>query len=163
MPQAKLFTPYRVGALELRNRIVIAPMCQYSAVDGCATDWHQIHLGHLALSGAALLTIEATAVSPEGRISASDLGLWSDANEEALRGVLGSVRRWSTIPIAIQLAHAGRNALAAITLSGVVREKVATQVRVPAAAGGTSQSRLHRPGTCGRREMRRHVAESDRR
>ena len=64
-----LFTPFRVGSLELRNRIVIAPMCQYSAEDGCATDWHIIHLGHLALSGAALLTIEATAVLPEGRIS----------------------------------------------------------------------------------------------
>jgi len=64
-----LFTPFRVGALELRNRIVIAPMCQYSAVDGCMTDWHVIHLGHLALSGAALLTIEATAVLPEARIT----------------------------------------------------------------------------------------------
>ena len=70
-----LFTPYRVGSLELRNRIVIAPMCQYSADEGRATDWHVIHLGHLALSGAALLTIEATAVTPEGRISARDLGL----------------------------------------------------------------------------------------
>jgi 2,4-dienoyl-CoA reductase-like NADH-dependent reductase (Old Yellow Enzyme family) len=118
MPQAKLFTPYRVGALELRNRIVIAPMCQYSAVDGSATDWHQIHLGHLALSGAALLTIEATAVNPEGRISASDLGLWSDANEEALRGVLESVRRWSEIPIAIQLAHAGRKASTRVPWEG---------------------------------------------
>ena len=60
-----LFTPLRVGALELANRIVIAPMCQYSAINGCMTDWHLIHLGHLALSGAALLTIEATAVLPE--------------------------------------------------------------------------------------------------
>ena len=64
-----LFTPFRVGVLELSNRIVIAPMCQYSAVDGCMTDWHVIHLGHLALSGAALLTIEATAVLPEARIT----------------------------------------------------------------------------------------------
>ena len=78
-----LFSPYRVGSLELRNRIVIAPMCQYSAENGCATDWHTIHLGNLSLSGAALLTIEATAVSPEGRISPSDLGLWSDENESA--------------------------------------------------------------------------------
>jgi hypothetical protein len=65
----RLFTPFRVDGLELRNRIIIAPMCQYSAVDGCATDWHLIHLGHLAVSGAALLTIEATAVTEEGRIS----------------------------------------------------------------------------------------------
>ena len=109
-PPARLFTPIRVGGLELRNRIVIAPMCQYSAQGGCATDWHLIHLGHLALSGAALLTIEATSVTPDGMISPSDLGLWSDANEDALRRVLDSVRRWSDIPIAIQLAHAGRKA-----------------------------------------------------
>src|SRR4030095_3462706 len=84
MSQARLFTPFRVGDLELRNRIVIAPMCQYSADEGRATDWHVIHLGHLALSGAALLTIEATAVLPEGRISAKDLGLFSDETEAAL-------------------------------------------------------------------------------
>jgi 2,4-dienoyl-CoA reductase-like NADH-dependent reductase (Old Yellow Enzyme family) len=103
-----LFTPYRVGSLELRNRIVIAPMCQYSADEGRATDWHVIHLGNLSLSGAALLTIEATAVSPEGRISPDDLGLWSDQTEEALGRVLRVVRRYSDMPIAIQLAHAGR-------------------------------------------------------
>jgi 2,4-dienoyl-CoA reductase-like NADH-dependent reductase (Old Yellow Enzyme family) len=103
-----LFTPYRVGSLELRNRIVIAPMCQYSAEEGQATDWHVIHLGNLALSGAALLTIEATAVTPEGRISPDDLGLWSDDTEEALGRVLRIVRRYSAMPIAIQLAHAGR-------------------------------------------------------
>src|SRR3712207_7156146 len=72
MPPATLFTPLRVGSVELRNRIVIAPMCQYSAVDGRMTDWHLIHLGHLALSGAALLTIEAMAVLPEGRITYAD-------------------------------------------------------------------------------------------
>jgi 2,4-dienoyl-CoA reductase-like NADH-dependent reductase (Old Yellow Enzyme family) len=105
-----LFTPIQVGSLELRNRIVIAPMCQYSADHGRATDWHVIHLGHLALSGAALLTIEATAVLPEGRITPADLGLWSDATEEALGRTLESVRRWSDMPIAIQLAHAGRKA-----------------------------------------------------
>src|ERR687890_1821817 len=101
MAKATLFTPLRVGGLELRNRIVIAPMCQYSADDGCATDWHLIHLGHLALSGAALLTIEATAVTPEGRISARDLGLWDDDTERALDRTLESVRRWSDMPIAI--------------------------------------------------------------
>jgi 2,4-dienoyl-CoA reductase-like NADH-dependent reductase (Old Yellow Enzyme family) len=105
-----LFSPYRVGSLELRNRIVIAPMCQYSAENGCATDWHLIHLGNLSFSGAALLTIEATAVSPDGRISPSDLGLWSDENESALGRVLGAIRRYSDMPIAIQLAHAGRKA-----------------------------------------------------
>jgi 2,4-dienoyl-CoA reductase-like NADH-dependent reductase (Old Yellow Enzyme family) len=107
---AKLFTPLQVGDLKLTNRIVIAPMCQYSAVDGCMTDWHLIHLGHLALSGAALLTIEATSVLPEGRITYADVGLWSDENEGAMARTLESVRRWSEMPIAIQLAHAGRKA-----------------------------------------------------
>lgn len=113
-----LFTPFRVGNLELRNRIVIAPMCQYSADNGSATDWHTIHLGHLALSGAVLLTIEATAVSPEGRISPQDLGLWSDENEAALAHVLQTVRRHSDIPIAIQLAHAGRKASTCVPWQG---------------------------------------------
>ncbi|MGZ8997937.1 MAG: NADH:flavin oxidoreductase/NADH oxidase [Allosphingosinicella sp.] len=108
--QSHLFTPFEVGSLKLRTRIVIAPMCQYSAVDGCMTDWHLIHLGHLALSGAALLTIEATAVLPEGRITFADVGLWSDENEAAIGRVLDSVRRWSDMPVAIQLAHAGRKA-----------------------------------------------------
>jgi 2,4-dienoyl-CoA reductase-like NADH-dependent reductase (Old Yellow Enzyme family) len=85
-------------------------MCQYSAVDGRMTDWHLIHLGHLALSGAALLTIEATAVLPEGRISYGDVGLYDDATEAAMARTLESVRRHSPIPIAIQLGHAGRKA-----------------------------------------------------
>ena len=107
---SSLFAPLNVGRLRLRNRIVIAPMCQYSADEGCMTDWHLIHLGQLALSGAALLTIEATAVTPEGRISYGDTGLWSDANEEAMARVLASIRRWSDMPVAIQLGHAGRKA-----------------------------------------------------
>jgi len=105
---AKLFTPFSIGSLTLRNRIVIAPMCQYSAVDGCMTDWHLIHLGHLALSGAAFLMIEATAVLPEGRISYADVGLWSDEAEAAMARVVSSIRRYSDIPIGVQLAHAGR-------------------------------------------------------
>src|SRR5690349_23385086 len=109
-PLSALFSPLELGSLRLANRIVIAPMCQYSAEDGCMSDWHTIHLGHLALSGAALLTIEATAVTPEGRISYGDTGLWSDANEEAMARVFASVRRWSDMPIAIQLGHAGRKA-----------------------------------------------------
>jgi len=113
-----LFTPFRVGALELRNRIVIAPMCQYSAVDGCMTDWHVIHLGHLALSGAALLTIEATAVLPEARITYADVGLWNYATEAAIARTLESIRRWSDIPIAIQLAHAGRKASTEVPWKG---------------------------------------------
>ncbi|HEY9193588.1 MAG TPA: oxidoreductase, partial [Methyloversatilis sp.] len=107
---SKLFEPVSLDSLQLANRIVIAPMCQYSAQDGSATDWHLMHLGQMALSGAGLLIIEATAVEPEGRISAADLGLWSDANEAALRRVLDAVRAHSTMPIAIQLGHAGRKA-----------------------------------------------------
>src|SRR5215467_9147184 len=110
MTQAKLFTPFRIGEFELANRIVIAPMCQYSAEDGCMTDWHMIHLGQLALSGAALLTIEATGVTPEGRITHADVGLYDDATEAAIARTIESIRRWSDIPIAIQLAHAGRKA-----------------------------------------------------
>ena len=105
-----LFSPYSLGPLELSNRITIAPMCQYSAVDGLATDWHMIHLGSLALSGAALITLEATAVVPEGRISPSDLGLWSDAHADALAPILAAMRRHSPIRIGIQLSHAGRKA-----------------------------------------------------
>lgn len=105
-----LFQPVSLDGLTLENRIVIAPMCQYSADEGAATDWHLIHLGNLALSGAGLLIVEATAVEPEGRISPADLGLWSDRTEEALGRVLRAVRKWSPIPVAIQLAHAGRKA-----------------------------------------------------
>jgi len=107
---SQLFTPLEVGGLSLANRIVIAPMCQYSAEDGRMTDWHLIHLGQLALSGAALLTIEATAVLPEGRISYADVGLWDDETEAAMGRVLEGIRRWSDMPVAIQLAHAGRKA-----------------------------------------------------
>ena len=110
MSTPKLFEPLEVDGLRLANRIVIAPMCQYSAADGCMTDWHLIHLGHLALSGAALLTIEATAVTPEGRISHGDVGLWDDATEAAMGRVLTSIRAHSDMPIAIQLGHAGRKA-----------------------------------------------------
>jgi 2,4-dienoyl-CoA reductase-like NADH-dependent reductase (Old Yellow Enzyme family) len=105
-----LFQPLKIGQIELENRIVIAPMCQYSAEDGSASDWHMIHLGHLALSGAALLIVEATAVLEEGRITPTDLGLYSDANEAALARVLAVVRANSRIRIGMQLGHAGRKA-----------------------------------------------------
>ncbi|MDF3983354.1 NADH:flavin oxidoreductase/NADH oxidase [Luteibacter sp. PPL201] len=110
MPQPVLFTPLKARHLELANRIAIAPMCQYSAENGRMTDWHTIHLGQLALSGAALLTIEASAVLPEGRITHADVGLWDDDTEAAMRRTLDAVRGWSTMPIGIQLAHAGRKA-----------------------------------------------------
>ena len=93
-------------------------MCQYSAEDGCMNDWHLIHLGHLALSGAALLTIEATAVLPEGRITYADVGLWDDRTEAAIGRTLEGIRSWSNMPIAIQLAHAGRKASTEVPWKG---------------------------------------------
>ena len=107
---SQLFTPLQLGPLTLENRIVVAPMCQYSADDGNATSWHTIHLGTMSQSGAGLLILEASAVRPEGRISPQDLGLWNDDNEAALKTVLEQVRAWSPMPVGIQLAHAGRKA-----------------------------------------------------
>jgi 2,4-dienoyl-CoA reductase-like NADH-dependent reductase (Old Yellow Enzyme family) len=115
---SRLFESFSIGPLRLANRIVIAPMCQYSATDGCAGDWHLIHWGHLALSGAGLLIVEATAVSPAGRITPQDLGLYSDAGEAALRRVLGSVRANSPIAVAMQIAHAGRKASTRVPWEG---------------------------------------------
>ncbi|ALM82173.1 NADH:flavin oxidoreductase/NADH oxidase [Bordetella sp. N] len=105
-----LFTPVALGKLPLVNRIAIAPMCEYSAENGNATDWHMIHLGHLALSGAGLLTVEATAVEPGGRITPADVGLWNDENEQALGRVVQAIRRYAPIKLGLQLAHAGRKA-----------------------------------------------------
>jgi len=113
-----LFSPIKLGPLELANRIAIAPMCQYSADEGLPTDWHMIHLGHLALSGAGLLIIEATAVTPEGRISPEDLGLWSDEHAAALEPIVNAMRRHSPIKIAIQLGHAGRKASSEVPWQG---------------------------------------------
>ena len=110
MANPALFTPLNIGDLKLANRIIIAPMCQYSATHGCMNDWHLVHLGHLALSGAALLTIEATAVLPEGRITYADVGLYDDATEAAMRRTIEGIRHCSAIPIGIQLSHAGRKA-----------------------------------------------------
>jgi 2,4-dienoyl-CoA reductase-like NADH-dependent reductase (Old Yellow Enzyme family) len=106
----RLFEPLRLDALELENRIIVAPMCQYSAHAGQAGDWHLMHLAQMAQSGAGLLTLEATAISPEGRISPLDLGLYSDATELALGRVLDAVRAYAPIPIAVQINHAGRKA-----------------------------------------------------
>ncbi len=113
-----LFSPIALRQLTLKNRIVISPMCQYSADNGCASDWHMLHLGHLALSGAGLLIIEATAVEPEGRITYGDLGLWDDATEAALKPVLAAIRKYSSIPVAMQLAHAGRKASSELPWDG---------------------------------------------
>ena len=105
-----LFSPIQLRDLKLANRIMVAPMCQYSAVDGSATDWHFTHINSLALSGAAMFCIEATGVEAIGRITPGCLGLYSDANEAALRPIIASVRKHSKAAIAMQLAHAGRKA-----------------------------------------------------
>lgn len=109
---SQLFTPIALRGLTLPNRIVVAPMCQYSADDGSATDWHKMHLGSLVISGAGLVMIEATAVERPGRITHGCLGLYSDNNELALAHVLAACRRFGSAPIGIQLAHAGRKASA---------------------------------------------------
>src|ERR1700761_6424108 len=102
MSKPELFRPIKVGGLELANRIIIAPMCQYSAHDGCMNEWHLIHLGQLSLSGAALLTIESTAVTEDGRITYADVGLYNDRTEAAMKSVVDAIRRWSSMPIGLQ-------------------------------------------------------------
>src|SRR3954464_4535513 len=102
---AHLFTPITIGGLTLANRIAVSPMCQYSAIDGAANDWHLQHLGSLSLSGAGLVIVEQTAVEPAGRISHGCLGLYSDATEAALARVVGFCRRVGSAALGIQLAH----------------------------------------------------------
>ncbi|CAG4993003.1 NADPH dehydrogenase [Dyadobacter sp. CECT 9275] len=106
---SSLFSPYQLKNITLKNRIVVSPMCQYSSEDGFANDWHLVHLGSRAVGGAALIITEATAVSPEGRISPQDLGIWKDEHIEKLRQITGFVEAQGAVP-AIQLAHAGRKA-----------------------------------------------------
>ena len=103
-----LFSPLTLRGLTLENRIVVSPMCMYSAEEGSATDWHLVHLGQFAAAGPGLIFVEATAVSPEGRITIHDLGLYSDANEAALGRAVSVARRYGRSKLGIQLAHAGR-------------------------------------------------------
>ncbi|WP_136602204.1 NADH:flavin oxidoreductase/NADH oxidase [Salinigranum halophilum] len=104
-----LFSPLSLRETTIPNRIGVSPMCQYSAVDGVATDWHLVHLGSRAVGGAGLVMTEATAVTPEGRISPEDLGIWTDEQATALRRLASFVRDQGAVP-GIQLAHAGRKA-----------------------------------------------------
>jgi 2,4-dienoyl-CoA reductase-like NADH-dependent reductase (Old Yellow Enzyme family) len=103
-----LFSPIKLRSLELANRIVVSPMCQYSADDGAANDWHFTHINTIALSGAAMFCIEATHVESIGRITPGCLGLWDDATEAALKPILASVRKHSKTAVSMQLSHAGR-------------------------------------------------------
>ena len=114
---ARLFTPLTLRAVQFRNRVWVSPMCQYSAQDGVANEWHLVHLGGRAVGGAGLVIAEATAVSPEGRISPGDLGLWSDAQAEALSRVAAFIAAQGAVP-GVQLAHAGRKASTGIPWLG---------------------------------------------
>jgi 2,4-dienoyl-CoA reductase-like NADH-dependent reductase (Old Yellow Enzyme family) len=113
-----LFSSYKLAGLELANRLVVSPMCQYSADDGCANDWHLMHLGMLANSGAALVIVEATHVERAGRITHGCLGLYSDDNEAALARVIAQVRRLGTAKLGIQIAHSGRKGSAQLPWEG---------------------------------------------
>jgi 2,4-dienoyl-CoA reductase-like NADH-dependent reductase (Old Yellow Enzyme family) len=107
---SQLFTPITLRGVTLANRIMVSPMCQYSAVDGCASDWHLMHLGQFAVSGAGLLMVEMTNVEARGRISPYCMGLYSDENELALSRVVQFCRKYGNAPLGVQLAHAGRKA-----------------------------------------------------
>jgi NADPH2 dehydrogenase len=113
-----LFSPIKLRGLTLPNRIMVAPMCQYSAENGEANDWHFTHVNSLALSGAAMFCIEATAVEAIGRITPGCLGLWNDATEAALKPIMASVRKRSKTAVAMQLAHAGRKASSHVPWDG---------------------------------------------
>ncbi len=104
-----LFEPIKIREIEFKNRIVVSPMCEYSSMDGFANDWHLVHLGSRAVGGAGLVFTEASAVSPEGRISPDDLGIWKDEHIEFLRRITTFIGEQGAIP-GIQLAHAGRKA-----------------------------------------------------
>jgi 2,4-dienoyl-CoA reductase-like NADH-dependent reductase (Old Yellow Enzyme family) len=106
---SKLFSPLKLRDVTLRNRIVVSPMCMYSATDGVPDDWHLVHLGSRAVGGAGLVLTEATAVTPEGRISPADTGLWNDAQQSAWARIAAFVKSQGA-PVGVQLAHAGRKA-----------------------------------------------------
>ena len=106
---SRLFSPLKLRELTFRNRIFVSPMCQYSSIDGMPNDWHLVHLGSRAVGGAGLVMVEATAVSPEGRISPDDSGIWSDAHAGAFLPIARFIRERGAVA-GIQLAHAGRKA-----------------------------------------------------
>lgn len=114
---SKLFEPIKLREVEFRNRLWVSPMCQYSSEDGMPTDWHLVHLGSRAVGGAGLVIVEATAVSPEGRISPDDSGIWSDAHAEAFKRITKFIKDQGSVA-GIQLAHAGRKASTAPPWSG---------------------------------------------
>ena len=126
LPEVDLLSPLTIEGVTLRNRIAVSPMCQYCAVDGMADDWHLVHLGSRAVGGAGLVVVEATAVTPEGRITAGDMGIWGDQHIEPLARIARFLERQGAVP-GIQLAHAGRKASCAPPFHGGARLKTAEE------------------------------------
>ena len=124
---SRLFSPITIKNIQFKNRIVVSPMCQYSSVDGFATDWHLVHLGSRAVGGAGLIITEATAISPEGRISSEDLGIWKDEHIEKLSQITSFIAAQGCVA-GVQLAHAGRKASTAVPWKG--------RAEVPQSEGG---------------------------
>lgn len=114
---SSLFSPLKIKTTILRNRIVVSPMCQYSSTDGFSNEWHMVHLGSRAVGGAGLVIAEATAVSPEGRITPGDLGIWHDGHIEGLSRIARFIKRQGSAA-GIQIAHAGRKASCAVPWEG---------------------------------------------
>jgi 2,4-dienoyl-CoA reductase-like NADH-dependent reductase (Old Yellow Enzyme family) len=106
---SKLFSTFKLRGVEFKNRVFVSPMCQYSSENGMPNDWHLVHLGSRAVGGAGMVMVEATAVSPEGRISPGDTGIWSDDHAEAFRPLASFIKSSGAVP-GIQIAHAGRKA-----------------------------------------------------
>ncbi|MGA7161596.1 MAG: NADH:flavin oxidoreductase/NADH oxidase [Bacteroidota bacterium] len=132
---SKLLSPIRIRQLEFRNRIVVSPMCQYSAADGVPNDWHFVHLSSRAVGGAGLVFTEATAISPEGRISPADLGIWNGEQVKAFKRITDFIKSQGAVP-GIQIAHAGRKASTKIPWEGegmVIKEKGGWQTVAPSA------------------------------
>ena len=124
VPEVDLLSPVALRSLTLRNRIAMAPMCQYSAEEGMASDWHLVHLGSRAVGGIGLVIVEATAVTPDGRITPGDLGTWNDEHVEPLARIARFVRSQGAVA-GIQLAHAGRKASTAAPWAGGAALKTA--------------------------------------
>ena len=157
MPAA-LFTPLELGGVTLPNRIVVSPMCQYSADNGCMSDWHLIHLGHLAYSGAGLLMVEATHVTREGRITHRCTGLYSDDNEASIKRVIDACRRLSKSPLGIQIGHAGRKGSSQLPWEGrrwLAPGESPWQTVAPSAI--PHGEGWHLPGELSTEEVRKHV------
>ena len=149
-----LFTPFSFRQLELNNRIMVSPMCQYSAVEGCMSDWHMMHLGQFAVSGAGLMFVEMTNVEARGRISPHCVGLYSEENEHAMKRVVEFCSRYGSVPMGVQLAHAGRKASTEPPWKGrkyVPPDKGGWQPVGPSAIAWDSEA--HTPGSLSQSEI----------